>query len=52
MALDLLADICIRYAAQARELAAETDNETWEVELLQMAGSTRKYLQIGPSITA
>jgi pyruvate-formate lyase len=48
MALELLVDICNRYAAQARQLAAITVDESWEVELLQMAGTLEKITKFAP----
>ncbi len=48
MALDLLVDTCTRYAAQARELAAQTENESWEVELLEMAAALENITEAAP----
>lgn len=48
MALDLLVDICNRYAAQAHKLAAATEDESWEVELLQIAGNLEKITESVP----
>jgi pyruvate-formate lyase len=48
MALDMLVDICHRYAIQARELAANTEDETWEMELHQMAGTLEKITESAP----
>jgi pyruvate-formate lyase len=48
IALQLLADICLRYATQARQLAAQTEDEAWEVELLQMAGILERITVSAP----
>jgi pyruvate-formate lyase len=48
LALELLMDICIQYAVQARELAAQTKDEIWEVQLLQMAGCLEKITKSVP----
>jgi pyruvate-formate lyase len=48
MALQLLADICLNYAAQAREMAAQTQDEYWELDLLQMAGCLEKITLAAP----
>lgn len=48
MALDLLTDICHRYAAQARQQAAACEDESQEGELLQMAGSIEKITTSAP----
>jgi pyruvate-formate lyase len=48
MALDLLVDTCLRYATQAQKLAAVTEDEAWEVELLQMAVGLENITQTPP----
>jgi pyruvate-formate lyase len=48
IALQLLADICLRYAARARELAAQTEDEAREAGLLQMAGVLERITTSAP----
>jgi pyruvate-formate lyase len=48
MALDLLVDLCQRYAAQARQLAAAREEEAQEGELLQMAGILERITIYAP----
>lgn len=48
MALDLLADICREYSVQAYGLAAQTNDEAWETELLQMAAILEKITHSAP----
>ncbi len=48
LALQLLVNTCIRYACQARELASRAEDETREVELLQMAGALENITRFAP----
>ncbi len=48
MALQLLAEICLRYATQARALAARAEDERREAELLQMAFILERITQSAP----
>jgi pyruvate-formate lyase len=48
MALELLVDICNRYASQARHLAATMGDESLEAELLQVAGTLEKITKSAP----
>jgi pyruvate-formate lyase len=48
MALQLLAEICLRYAAQARTVATQAEDEARKVELLEMACILEKITESAP----
>jgi len=48
MALELLADISLDYARQARQMATEEQDEAWEIELLTMADVLEKIAVAPP----